>query len=467
VTIKLRNIIKHPASVVGGTGIAIEKENGTYTYSLDLASLSEADTIPDDAAALIPILTPGATDDDPDVTELISVETFLNETAAVNQDRQIISGAGLTGGGDLSTNRTLAVGAGSGITVNADDVALTPISTLNLMANLTGGSAAASGSTLTAILDAILGNTQGAILTRQSSAWVKLDPGTSGHFLKSQGAGANLTYAAVPGGGDLLSTNNLSDVANAYTSLQNLHVLLSGQGVLVKNGASLEFQRMNGRNVFINGQIEQIPSTAPTLSAPATSGTLYYIYVYMSAGTMTLEASTTAYATDSTYGHKIKSGDATRTLVGMARTVSSAWVDSATQRFVRSWFNRDKPALSVDSIGATNHANVSPTEIDSSKRLEFLIWSGETVMAFGSTVGAFTTTAPGTQDLDVGFNGTTAENGMRIRMSESSVSYGATVATAKTGLSEGYNYVTLTNTYVAGGANAQLSAGSKLRAQLH
>lgn len=44
--------------------------------------------------------------------------------AATPTTTQIISGAGLTGGGDLSADRTLAVGAGTGITVNADDVAL-------------------------------------------------------------------------------------------------------------------------------------------------------------------------------------------------------------------------------------------------------------------------------------------------------------------------------------------------------
>jgi hypothetical protein len=37
----------------------------------------------------------------------------------------ITAGAGLTGGGDLSANRTVTVGAGTGITVNPDDVALT------------------------------------------------------------------------------------------------------------------------------------------------------------------------------------------------------------------------------------------------------------------------------------------------------------------------------------------------------
>ncbi len=38
--------------------------------------------------------------------------------------RTITAGAGLTGGGDLSASRTLAVGAGTGITVNADDIAV-------------------------------------------------------------------------------------------------------------------------------------------------------------------------------------------------------------------------------------------------------------------------------------------------------------------------------------------------------
>lgn len=45
-------------------------------------------------------------------------------TAVVDEDRTITSGNGLTGGGNLSGNLTLAVGAGTGIGVNADDVEL-------------------------------------------------------------------------------------------------------------------------------------------------------------------------------------------------------------------------------------------------------------------------------------------------------------------------------------------------------
>lgn len=48
------------------------------------------------------------------------------------ESRQVISGGGLTGGGTLAADRTLAVGAGTGITVNADDVAVDKASDANV-----------------------------------------------------------------------------------------------------------------------------------------------------------------------------------------------------------------------------------------------------------------------------------------------------------------------------------------------
>lgn len=57
---------------------------------------------------------------------------LLTVIGGVPASRQIVSGGGLTGGGDLSADRTLAVGAGTGITVNPDDVALTvPVAVVN------------------------------------------------------------------------------------------------------------------------------------------------------------------------------------------------------------------------------------------------------------------------------------------------------------------------------------------------
>jgi|SRR5580765_1312398 hypothetical protein len=56
-------------------------------------------------------------------------------------------------------------------------------------------------------LDALFGATQGSIIYRNASAWVALGPGTSGQFLKTNGAGADPAWDAatstVPGIGDI------------------------------------------------------------------------------------------------------------------------------------------------------------------------------------------------------------------------------------------------------------------------
>lgn len=59
---------------------------------------------------------------------LLSEKLITDELAeaAVQGARQVIAGAGLTGGGDLTADRTFNVGAGTGITVNVDDIAADP-----------------------------------------------------------------------------------------------------------------------------------------------------------------------------------------------------------------------------------------------------------------------------------------------------------------------------------------------------
>lgn len=83
----------------------------------------------------------------------VSVATaFAGASGSVPLGRQVISGAGLTGGGDLSADRTLAVGAGSGITVNADDVALDTASGRNVDHNavsISPGTGLTGGGTIT------------------------------------------------------------------------------------------------------------------------------------------------------------------------------------------------------------------------------------------------------------------------------------------------------------------------------
>lgn len=236
-----------------------------------------------------------------------------------------------------------------------------------------------------------------------------------------------------------------------------------GQCRLAKSGANLALTRYNGNLLTINGANYAIPSAGVTLAPPATSGTLYYIYAFMSGATMTLEASTTAHSADTTTGVEIKTGDASRTLVGMARTVSSAWVDTSAQRFVSSWFNRK-------SIQGANPFTTSATattgtfaELSSSFRLEFVCWSGDVVdVTFQgpATTGA---ASAGYCYSSLGFDGITAEDCVSTSSNNNAGGgSGPSVRMLKSGLSEGYHYATalghnsgsgVTTTFI-GGATA-------------
>jgi hypothetical protein len=79
----------------------------------------------------------------------------------------ITAGSGLTGGGTIAANRTLNVGAGTGITVNADDVALNTANTRNVDhasvtltagVGLSGGGTIAANRTFTLALDELTNN---------------------------------------------------------------------------------------------------------------------------------------------------------------------------------------------------------------------------------------------------------------------------------------------------------------------
>jgi hypothetical protein len=108
----------------------------------------------------------------------------------------------------------------------------TNLTGLPLSTGVTGTLPVANGGTgqtsISAALDSAFSSTQGSILYRDSAGWSALAPGTSGNFLKTQGTSANPVWASIPGGGDMLSTNNLSDVADADTARTNISAAKSG-----------------------------------------------------------------------------------------------------------------------------------------------------------------------------------------------------------------------------------------------
>jgi hypothetical protein len=69
-----------------------------------------------------------------------------------------------------------------------------------VLANSSGSGAAPSSTTVSAILDAAIGSTQGNVLYRNASVWSVLAPGTSGQVLQSGGAAANPSWATAASG---------------------------------------------------------------------------------------------------------------------------------------------------------------------------------------------------------------------------------------------------------------------------
>ena len=64
---------------------------------------------------------------------IVSASVMVDHDAATNfvanehidhSAVSVVAGDGLTGGGTIAANRTLAIGAGTGITVNANDIAI-------------------------------------------------------------------------------------------------------------------------------------------------------------------------------------------------------------------------------------------------------------------------------------------------------------------------------------------------------
>ena len=225
-----------------------------------------------------------------------------------------------------------------------------------------------------------------------------------------------------------------------------------GQCRLTKSGVDLLLSPQDGTRLIINSTQQVIPDAGVTLAPTGLlANTTYFIYAFMSAGVMTLEASTTTHATQAGTGVKIKTGDATRTLVGMARIITGpAWVDTATQRFVLSWFARRR-------IGGTNAfttnkttASTSYVELSTTEgRIEFLTWADEAVDVAYSGRNAHTVAGQGTLST-IGFDGATAEDAMSGQNANAANEEHTIAGTITTALAEGYHFATFLGRVSAG-----------------
>lgn len=231
-----------------------------------------------------------------------------------------------------------------------------------------------------------------------------------------------------------------------------------GQCQLVLSGGNLLLKPRGGQLLTINGTNCQIPSAGVSLAPTGlTAGTLYYIYALSTAGVVTsLEASATGHSTSATAGNvgtEIKTGDDTRSLVGMARAVTGpAFADTLAQRFVASWFNRRSIGGSASFSAERSVTSTTFVEVNSEIRNEFLTWADECIVAvFSGGVYNSTNTGGGaTTYTDITYDGVVQELPVYFDPTAINVYSPVSAHNIKSGLSEGYHYATIAGKAAAG-----------------
>lgn len=230
-----------------------------------------------------------------------------------------------------------------------------------------------------------------------------------------------------------------------------------GECRLVKSGSNLVLQPYHGNRIsFPNGASALIPSGGVSLvSTGLSAGTLYYIYAKIVSSALQIEASATGHATHAGTGIEVKSDDATKVLVGAAFVVAGpAFADSASQRFVLSWFNRRPRTAKKGLSTEVTTSSTSTIEVHSSLRVEFICWAGDNVRYdAGGTMG---NTGVTNGESGIGIDSTSVPQ-LPMWNNQSNnfggnYDFSLEVGGQIEGLSEGYHYSTvLTKVYAGGG----------------
>jgi len=145
-----------------------------------------------------------------------------------------------------------------------------------------------------------------------------------------------------------------------------------GQCWLEVTSGNLTLYPYNGNKLIIGGTARTIPPGGVALAPPATAPR-YFIYAYMSGASMALEASTTGHTRDATTGVEIKTGDASRTLVGQWH-VPAGPVWSTQVSLGLNWFNKKQYSISTIEV-SSSHSNTTFTLVGA--QLAFLTWEKE------------------------------------------------------------------------------------------
>lgn len=290
-------------------------------------------------------------------------------------------------------------------------------------------------------------------------------PGATGKllFTATTAADALDTLGATTVGVGVLTA---TDAAAARTALGVDPVIPQAGRLTYVSSTAIKFAPCNGDQIKIGGVIYPIPAAGiagvanTSVYVNGTSGqnlaasTTYYVYAFVNSGAVTADFRTdgNGHLPSDTAGNvgvevRVSSGttkDDSRTLIGMVRTNSSSqFADSASQRFVLSWFNRRSRAGSAAFTANRTTTSTTYVELNSEIRNNFLIWADEAIQVSVAGAGD-NSTANRVLTTSVGFDGTTAEDAYNTEQAYANGGQSSVGLTLnKSGLSEGYHYATV------------------------
>ena len=175
------------------------------------------------------------------------------------------------------TTPKLADGVVTTAKLGNDIVTYAKLQNISATARLLGRKSASAGDaeecTLSEALDFVGSATRGDLLMRGASTWGRLAPDTSGLFLKSNGAGGDLSWDAPASGSALLtsgsvaSASSLDIVLTSYTGYRGLIFMLAnflpvtdGVTLMLRVSTNATLQAMNNstsnRISFVMGLLE-------------------------------------------------------------------------------------------------------------------------------------------------------------------------------------------------------------------
>lgn len=206
--------------------------------------------------------------------------------------------------------------------------------------------------------------------------------------------------------------------------------------------------RKGGNKLTIGGITYTIPAAGVTISnAALAASTLYYVYAFINAGSITLELSTTAYTQNNIYGVPTKTGDNTRTLVGMIHTDAGSLFDLALSWFNKKIINSLKQFTADRTTGSNTYIELN-TEI----RSNFLVWAGDIVQVSSEGTNYTDNASRGLGTAAVFDSTIGSEPGLDTTYLNSGVTTPMAFAFSgsKSGLAEGYHFITLVGKFNGG-----------------